>query len=66
MEKLRESIFFKTNDLAKYEEKYNREINYIHSLTLHRNNEIIRQLNELFVDLCTDKVYLTSKYKKSK
>ena len=63
MEKLRESIFFKTNDLAKYEEKYNREINYIHSLTLHRNNEIIRQLNELFVDLCTDKVYLTSKYK---
>ena len=63
MDKLRGSIFFKTNNPEKYEEKYEHEMNYIHSLTLHRNNDIIKQLNELFVDLCTDKVYLTSKYK---
>lgn len=63
MDRLRESIFFNTNDLKKYEEKFNHEMNYIHSLALHRNNDIIKQLNELFVDICTDKVYLTSKYK---
>lgn len=63
MDRLRESIFFNTNDLTKYEEKFNHEMNYIHSLTLHRNNDIIKQLNELFVDICTDEVYLTSRYK---
>ena len=63
MDKLRESIFFKINDLSTYEEKFKREVNYVHSLTLHRSNDIIKQLNKLVVNMSDDKVYLMSKYK---
>lgn len=63
MDKLRQSTFFKTNDIGMYEEKFNREMNYIHSLTLHRSDDIIKQLNELVTDICDDKVFLTTKYK---
>lgn len=63
MDRLAQSSFFDRNDIQKYLEKYNHETNYIHSLTLHRSNSIIKQLNELVADICDDKVILTAKYK---
>lgn len=63
MDKLRNSNFFNSNDIEKYEEKFNHETNYIHSLTLHRSNSIIKELNDLVADICDDKVILTTKYK---
>ena len=63
MDRLTQSSFFDRNDIQKYLDKYNREMNYIHSLTLHRSDDIIKQMNELVADICDDKVYLTSKYK---
>lgn len=63
MSRLRESTFFKTNDLERYEEKFDHEMNYIHSLTLNRSDDIIKQLNELVADICDDNVFLMSKYK---
>ena len=63
MTKLRTSEYFNLHHLDAYEKKYAHEMEYIYSLTLNRCNEIIKRLNLLFVDFCTNQVYLTSKYK---